>query len=135
MPILPLNQTVVSTSKRILLVLVALLFAYSSYLTKTIYGYAIGLLVLASASFYKQTIVTDSGIEMHYRAFFLNYSEHWKFQDISSIHYETFKNGQQMLHFAKGPMSKQLLFEKTEAKQVLARAKLVNPKLFVKPVN
>lgn len=135
MEIKPHNQSTTTMRKRIILGLAALVFVYSGYVTKSIYGYLIGVLFLATASFTKVTTVNEKGIRMDYTAFMMKYSERWDFADISTLHHEKLPNAKQALHFAKGPMSKQLIFTPEEARQIMAKAHIANPKMYVGPVD
>ncbi|HHT20374.1 MAG TPA: hypothetical protein GXZ74_02890 [Tissierellia bacterium] len=133
MHIRPLNQAETSKRKRILLVIAGIVFIYTGFLVTKYYGYVIGLLLIASATFYKETIVDECGIEMSYRALIMRYSERWDYSDISNIHYKDESNGRRGLYFTKGPMSKQLLFDKSEAQAIIAKAHMANPRMHIGP--
>lgn len=135
MEIKPHNQSTTTPRKRIILVIAAGVFLYSGYVTESIYGYLIGVLFLATAGFSKVTTVNDLGIRMDYIAFMMKYSERWDFADISTLHHEKLRNDKQALHFAKGPMSKQLIFTPEEARQIIAKAQATNPKTYIGPVD
>lgn len=135
MEIRPINQTALSRTRRIMLLLAGVVFIYTGFLVSKWYGYLIGILLIASASFSKITIVDQGGVEMKYRAISMNYTERWDFVDISSIHYKDEDKDLRGLHLTKGPMSKQLLFSKKDADTIMAKAHIINPEILIGPID
>ena len=129
---IPLNQKKKSKWRKVFVAIVgATVFGLGVY-TPTVYGVIVGLFIMASALISKTARVNKDGISMDYDVKFYRYTDVWDFDRIEYIHREFGTiQGQVMLHFTKGAMSKKLLFLSEEAEEIIVLARKKNKDIFV----
>lgn len=100
------------------------------------YSALIGLILLLTVIFQKETYATEEGISMEYDFIVYKHVIFWSYDDITDIHIEYVKDtGYQVLHYLRDVMSRRLVFRRDEIEEVLAMALNKNSHIHVDDVD
>ncbi|PKM84552.1 MAG: hypothetical protein CVU86_06650 [Firmicutes bacterium HGW-Firmicutes-11] len=96
------------------------------------FGYLIGAAMIWIAFFKKRSVANEEGIVTTYSLKPFTYIEKWTYEKMGAIiEEETGNPSVSILVFARGSMTRKMIFEKSAAEEILRFAAAVDPELYV----
>lgn len=96
------------------------------------FGYLIGAAMIWIAFFQRRSVANEEGIVTTYTLKPFSYVERWKYEKMGAIIEESTGNpAVSVLVFARGSMTRRMVFEKEAAEEILVYAAAVDPELYV----
>lgn len=90
------------------------------------------LFVVLACFFQKEHIVSQEGVDIHYRLFGSSLHSCWAWSEITTLHQDIRKAAPNvMLHFGKGVNTRVFVMKPEDSQAVLALAKRANPQIHI----
>lgn len=90
------------------------------------------ILVLLACFFKKEHIVSEEGVDIHYRLFGYSLHSVWAWAEITTLHKDAKKTAPNvMLHFGKDVNTRVFVLKPEDSRAVLTLAKKMNPKIYI----